>query len=188
MNRRHVVFLDRDGTINREVDVLHDVKQLRLLPGAAGAVAALNRLGYLTVIATNQAVIARGWRTEEEVNDIHRELVRRVAKHGGHFDAIHLCPHHPNANLKRYRKNCQCRKPGIGMIRTAAKLLGIRLDRKSYFVGDHTRDILAGKRAGLTTILVETGYAGKDKHHDVQPDFVARNLAAAVKIIKKHGT
>ena len=90
MNKRRAVFLDRDGTINREVDVLHDVKQLRLLPGAAGAVAALNRLGYLTVIATNQAVIARGWRTEKEVNDIHRELVRRratggaVSRHAGH--------------------------------------------------------------------------------------------------------
>ncbi len=178
------VFLDRDGTINHEVDVLRNVKQLRILPGAARAIKRINQLGFLAVIVTNQSVVARGLRTEEELDKIHAILVRRLGQKGAKIDAVYYCPHHPQANIKKYRMRCSCRKPGIAMIRKAAERFKIEM-KGSFMVGDSTRDMLAGKRARLTTILVKTGYAGEDKAYDVKPDFVAKNLLEAVKIIEK---
>jgi histidinol-phosphate phosphatase family protein len=179
------VFLDRDGTINREVDVLRRLKQLRILPGVSRAIAALNRLGFLVVVVTNQPVIARGWITKNELDEIHAILIRRLKKGGAKIDAVYYCPHHPQANLERYRMRCRCRKPNIGMVMKAVKKFKIDV-KKSFMVGDSTRDILTGKRAGLKTILVMTGYAGKDGKYAVKADFVAKNLLGAVKIIKKY--
>ncbi len=179
------VFLDRDGVINREVDVLRSVKQLRILPKAAEAIRKINRIGFLAIVITNQPVVARGWLTEKEVDRIHAVLIKRLGAKGAKLDAIYYCPHHPNANLKKYRMKCSCRKPNIGLIKKAAKNFGINL-KKSFMVGDSTRDILAGKRAGMKTILVKTGYAGKDRKYDVKPDFTATDLNKAVGIIKKH--
>ncbi len=179
------VFLDRDGVINREVDVLRSIKQLKLLPAAAKAVRKINKIGFLAVILTNQPVIARGWLTEKEMDKIHEVLIKRLDKKSAKIDAIYYCPHHPNANLKKYRLKCSCRKPNTGLIKKAAKELKIDI-KKSFMVGDRTADILAGKRAGLKTILVKTGYAGKDGKYKVRPDFTAKNISGAVEIIKKH--
>ena len=181
----NAVFLDRDGTINREVDVLRNVKQLRILPGAAKAIKLINKMGYLAVIITNQPVVARGWRTEEELDEIHAILIRRLGRTGAKIDGVYYCPHHPTANIKKYRMRCTCRKPGIAMIRRAARQFNIEM-KGSYMIGDSTRDVLTGKRAGVKTILVKTGYAGEDGKYNVKPDFVAKNLLAAVKIIGKN--
>ncbi|RJQ29503.1 HAD family hydrolase [Candidatus Parcubacteria bacterium] len=184
---RRAVFLDRDGVINREVDVLRSVKQLRLLPRVAEAIQRLNEAGFLVVIVTNQPVVARGWLTEKEVDGIHEILLRRLQGKGARVDAVYYCPHHPNANLKRYRRKCSCRKPNPGLFIKAAKKFKIGL-KKSFSVGDMMWDILAGKRAGTTTILVETGYGGKDKKLaiEVSPDYTAKNLYEAVRIIKRY--
>jgi mannose-1-phosphate guanylyltransferase/phosphomannomutase len=179
------VFLDRDGTINREVGNLRDAKMLRLLPSVAKAVRVINRMGYLAIVITNQPVVARGWISESGLDEIHAIMVGRFAKKGAKIDAVYYCPHHPDANLKKYRILCRCRKPNPGLIMRAAKEYGIDL-KKSFMVGDRTVDILAGKRAGATTILVKTGAAGKDGKYDVKPDFIARNLVQAVNIAKKH--
>lgn len=178
------VFLDRDGTINKEVDVLRDLKQFKILPRAAEAIKKINQLGFLAIVITNQAVVARGWLTEKEIDHIHAVLIKRLSRKGAKLDAIYYCPHHPKANLKKYRVKCRCRKPNFGMILKAAKKFKINLE-KSFMIGDHTRDILTGHRAGLKTILVKTGYAGKDGHHNVKPDFTAKNLFEAVKIIER---
>ena len=180
------VFLDRDGTINVEVDILRRLDQLKILPGAARAIKKLNRLGFLVVVITNQSVVARGWMTEKEVDQVHAVLIRRLSKHSARIDAVYFCPHHQNADLKRYRIKCRCRKPNVGMIMRAVRRFNI--DRgQSFMVGDATVDILAGKRAGLKTISVATGHAGKDGKYKVKPDFTAKNLLQAAKIIKKHG-
>lgn len=179
------VFLDRDGVINREVDVLKSISQLRLLPNVAQAINKINKLGFLVVIITNQPVIARGWLTENQVDEIHAVLIKRLGEKKAKIDAVYYCPHHPNANLKKYRTECSCRKPNIGLIKKAAKELNINL-KKSFTVGDRTADILAGKRAGLKTILVKTGYAGKDRKYNVKPDFTAKNISAAMEIVKRH--
>ena len=179
------VFLDRDGTINREVDVLRDVRQLRVLPGAADAIKKINKLGFLAVVITNQPVVARGWRTEKELDEIHAVLIKRLARKNARLDAIYYCPHHPEANLKKYRLRCRCRKPNIGMITKAVKKFKINI-KKSFIIGDSTRDVLTGKRAGLKTILVKTGYAGRDGKYNVKPRFIAKNLKEAVEIIRKN--
>lgn len=186
--RSRAVFLDRDGTINRKagkLGVLKDVRELRVFPGAVKAIKQLNKSGFLVVVITNQVVIARGWRTEKELDQIHAVLIKRLAKKGAKIDAIYYCPHHPEATLKRYRLRCSCRKPNIGMITKAAKKFGINL-RRSFLVGDTTRDILAGRRAGLTTILVKTGEGGKDGKYKAKPRFIAKDLLEAARIIKKN--
>ncbi|OGZ00136.1 MAG: hypothetical protein A2945_00390 [Candidatus Liptonbacteria bacterium RIFCSPLOWO2_01_FULL_52_25] len=182
---RSAVFLDRDGTIIRQVELLHKVSEVKLLPGVAQAIREFNRLGYVTVIVTNQPVVARGISTPKEVDAIHAFLMGRLKKGGAKIDAVYFCPHHPEATLKKYRMKCKCRKPEIGMILQAAKKHGIDL-KKSFMVGDSTRDTQAGNRAKLKTILVKTGKGGKDVwQFEAKPDFVVKDLNAAVRVIKK---
>ena len=181
---RKAVFLDRDGTINKEVDNLRRLKDLRILPGAARAIKKINKLGFLAVVITNQPVVSRGWLTEPELDRIHAVLIRRLGRKGAKLDAIYYCPHHKDAQIRKYRVLCACRKPNIGLILKAAKKFKIDL-KKSFMVGDSTRDILAGKKAKMRTILVKTGYAGKDGKYNVKPDFVAKNLMQAAKIIER---
>lgn len=178
------VFLDRDGTINREVDYLRSIRQLRILPGAAWAIQRLNRLGFLVIVISNQPVVGRGWLSEQALGKVHDELQRRLSRKGAKIDAIYYCPHHPDANLKQFRLNCDCRKPNTGMIKKALRDFDIDL-RKSFLIGDRTGDILTGHRTGLQTILVKTGYGGSDNLHKVKPDAIAENLTEAVIIIKK---
>jgi mannose-1-phosphate guanylyltransferase / phosphomannomutase len=179
------IFIDRDGTLNREVDVLRDIKQLEVLPNVAAPLKQLSDLGFLIIIITNQPVIARGWLTPAQVEEINAELVHRITIDGGVVDAVYYCPHHPNANLPEYRAQCDCRKPNIGLFNQAMKKHDIDMS-KSFMIGDSTGDILAGQRAGVKTILVETGYAGKDDKYEVKPDFQVEDLAGAVNIIKTH--
>lgn len=178
------IFLDRDGTINREVDNLRNVRELKILPHVARAISQLNRLGFLVIVISNQPVVARGWLSEQGVDEINNVLLKRLAKKDARIDAIYYCPHHPNANKQKYCANCRCRKPNIGMIQKAVKYFKIDLN-KSFFIGDSTRDMLAGSRAGVKTILVKTGYGGNDKMYKVKPDAIAKNLYEAVTIIKK---
>jgi len=176
---RCAVFLDRDGTIIRQVELMHEVGQLRLLPGAAAAIRHLNDKDLLVVVVTNQPVVARGVATEQEIVLIHEELNRRLQAKGGHIDAFYFCPHHPNATLGLYRTKCSCRKPEPGMILRAAEEYGIDLSR-SVMIGDSTQDMMAGNRAGVSTILVRTGHGGRDPwQYQCLPDRVARNLLEA---------
>jgi histidinol-phosphate phosphatase family protein len=182
---KRAVFLDRDGTINKEVDNLRSVKQLRLLPGVTEAIKKLNKLGCLVVVVTNQPVVARGLATEGEVDEIHAVLLKRLAKKGARIDAIYYCPHHPEASIKRYRLSCRCRKPNIGMLLKAIKKFKIS-PKDSFIIGDRTADILTGKRAGLRTILLKTGYAGQDGKYNIKPDLVVKNISEAVRRIKTY--
>jgi mannose-1-phosphate guanylyltransferase / phosphomannomutase len=185
LKKRPAVFLDRDGTIIRQVELMHKKSDLKLIPGAASAIATFNKLGYLTVIVTNQPVVARGIIGPKEVDEIHALLIERLDKKNAKIDAIYFCPHHPQANVKKYRMTCKCRKPGIGMILDAAKKYNIDL-KKSWMVGDSTRDMLAGNNAKLKTILVKTGHGGKDVwQFDGKPDFTVKDLSSAARIVKK---
>lgn len=190
---RKAVFLDRDGTIIHELDNmrLSDLPRMRFTPKAAEAIKILNDLGFLVIIATNQPVVSRGLATEKEVDEIHAILVRRLARKGAKIDAVYSCPHHPEATLPKYRVRCRCRKPNIGMIVRAMKKFPINL-KKSFWIGDRIADIMGAKKAGIKMILVKTGY-GMDSLSQVgrygkgygKPDFVAKNLAEAVRIIRK---
>ncbi len=176
------VFLDRDGTIIRQVELMHEVSQLRLLPGAANALRIFNEKGLLVVVVTNQPVVARGLASEQDIKLVHEELNRRLQARGAHIDAFYFCPHHPNATLEQYRTTCPCRKPEPGMILHAAEEHGVDLSR-SVMIGDTTQDILAGSQAGVRTILVRTGHGGRDPwQYQSLPDWTAKNLLEAAHI------
>ena len=183
---RRAVFLDRDGTLIRQVELMHSVAELHLLPGAARAIAELNRLGFLVIVVTNQPVVARGLIGPKEVDAIHAVLIHRLRGKNAKIDGIYFCPHHPEATLSEYRLRCSCRKPEPGMILRGLK--DFKIDpKKSFMVGDALIDVVSGKKAGLKTILVKTGpgHARLDEQYkNVKPDFMAKNLQQAVQFIK----
>ncbi len=176
------VFLDRDGVISEQTAFVNRLEDLVLVDGAAEAITRLNRADLPVVVITNQGGIAMDYLTEHDLAGIHDHMKRLLADGGGHVDAIYYCPHHPHATVTAYLLDCPCRKPGIGMLERARDELRIDL-HKSVLVGDATTDILAGIRAGCSTILVETGFGGKDGKASATPDHVVADLSAAVDLI-----
>lgn len=157
INRRSAVFLDRDGTVNKEVHYLSDPGQLELLPTVAETIAKLNSAEIAVVVITNQAGIARGYFSESRLGEIHVRLKELLAPHGARVDGIYYCPHHPAEGVGDYGISCNCRKPLPGMLLQAAEDLNLDLNR-SLMVGDRTSDLEAGFAAGCETALVRTGY------------------------------
>lgn len=157
-----VVFLDRDGTLNQEVHYLHRPEDLKLIPGVPEALGLLKEAGYRLVVVTNQAGVARGYYTEEDVRNLHLYMNQVLERDGASIDAFYYCPHHPEYGVGAYRQACHCRKPGTGMFEMAGKRFEVDKAR-SFMVGDKLLDVEAGKNYGLTSILVGTGY-GKEQH------------------------
>jgi len=187
---RSAVFLDRDGTLIREVNHLNSPDQLELLPGVSSALRRLNRDAKLAVVVTNQPVVARGEITLERLDQVHARLESQLGKGGAYIDRLYFCPHHPDkgfeGEVKELKVRCPCRKPEIGLIELASK--DLLIDRRSsWMVGDTTTDIETGRRAGVRTILVRTGFAGSDLKHAVRPDYICPDLEDAVEwIIEGH--
>jgi histidinol-phosphate phosphatase family protein len=180
------VFLDRDGVINEEVNLLCRTDQLVLIPGAAEGVRLLNQEGRKVIVITNQSVVARGLVSPRGVALIHRALRHMLAQNGARLDAIFYCPYHQDADVPRYRRICDARKPGIRMLLKAEHRFRLDL-RKSYMIGDQSVDIEAGRRAGCRTILVRTGFGGRDGKFPAAPDFVFDDLLSAARFILKGG-
>ncbi|MFN3149625.1 D-glycero-beta-D-manno-heptose 1,7-bisphosphate 7-phosphatase [Bremerella sp.] len=164
---RPAVFLDRDGTINEEVKYLGSPHQLRLVPGAAEAIARLNQVGIPIIVVTNQSGIARGYYTEDDVQDVHNYMDKLLADHGASISAYYYCPHHPDAIVKKYAVDCECRKPRIGMLSAAAAQENVSLSQ-AYVVGDKRSDLRAAVNAGARGILVRTGYGAKTEEELVR--------------------
>lgn len=181
-----MVFIDRDGTINREVDHLRDPAQLELLSGAAEAIRRLNASEYRCCVVSNQPVIARGECTFEDMRAIHNRLETLLGREGAYVDRIYYCPHHPDRGFPGERVElkiaCNCRKPHTGMIDRAARDFNIAREQ-SWLIGDTSVDIETARRAGLKSILVETGYAGLDYRWWTMPDATVPDLAAAVSFV-----
>jgi D-glycero-D-manno-heptose 1,7-bisphosphate phosphatase len=183
---RRAFFLDRDGVLLPDEHLLSRPEQVCLYPGAAGAVRRLKQAGFLVLVVTNQTVIARGLATEEDVARVHEAVQAQLVAGGGErVDRFYVCPHHPRATLPAYAQACACRKPAPGMLLQAARDFGVDL-RASYTVGDRVSDVIAGRRAGTTTALVQTGrhlappIEGVGADADLPPDFTFPDLAAAV--------
>jgi D-glycero-D-manno-heptose 1,7-bisphosphate phosphatase len=184
---RGAIFLDRDGTINTEVEYLSKPEQIELIPRSADAIREARDLGFKIVIVTNQSGIARGFLTEAQLSDVHAELTSRLLSQNARIDGIYYCPHHPSIGAGPYRKDCDCRKPKPGLIVRAARELDIDLTR-SFSIGDRMSDVLAGKNAGLTSLLVRTGY-GTQELASLPPgtpqiDHVADDLYGAIQYVK----
>lgn len=157
---RKAVFLDRDGVINREVNLLNKPEQMELLPGAADAIRYINSKGYLAVVVTNQPVIARNLCSLEELDYIHATLETLLGKEQAYLNGIYYCPHHPDKGYPEerpeYKIACDCRKPKPGMLLKASSDWNIDLS-ESYMIGDSDRDIQAGYAADVKEcILIPT--------------------------------
>jgi len=187
MKIRRAVFLDRDGVINESNGFITDVRDVKIIKEVPEAIKILNKHFYVIVI-TNQPQVARGLCTEKEAKKINSHIIKDLRKSGAKIDAVFYCPHHPEKHsdtpktARKYRIDCGCRKPKIGMIVQAKKRFRLDL-KKCYFVGDTTVDIKTGKNSGCKTILLRTGYAGSDNKFKVKPDFVCNTLMKATKII-----
>lgn len=157
--KQKAVFLDRDGTINKYVGFLRDIDQFELLPGVTDAVKLINSSGYLTIVVTNQPVIARGEVTVPELQLIHNKMETLLGAEGAYLDAIYYCPHHPHkgyeGEISELKVECECRKPKPGMLLQAAKDFNISL-ADSWIIGDGENDVEAGKAAGCGTVLIGT--------------------------------
>jgi D-glycero-D-manno-heptose 1,7-bisphosphate phosphatase len=179
---RRAVFLDRDGTINIEKEYLYQVKDFEFIQGAPEAIRLLNQAGIMAVVATNQSGVARGYYTEDDVENLHRHIAHELeCSSGAHIDAWLYCPHHP-AGRGSYSLQCDCRKPLPGMLQEAARRYGIDLDN-STMIGDKLADIEAGKAAGCRTILVRTGYGTVDEKYIGPDTVVCDDLLSAVKYL-----
>ena len=184
------VFLDRDGVLNEEVSYISDPDQVVLIDGAAEALKQLNRSHFRSVIITNQPVVARGEATERQLQQVHNRLDTLLGAQGAYVDALYFCPHHPDKGFEGERPDlkfaCDCRKPERGMIDAAAADLNIDIGA-SWYIGDMTTDIELAKRCGMRSVLVETGFGGRDKKYDAQPTHIAPSIHEAVAFILQHG-
>ena len=195
------VFLDRDNTLIHNDGDLGDPGSVRLIQGVASAVASLVGLGYKVVVVTNQGGVARGKYTEEDVEAVHRRIseLLEAGANGAKVDRYYYCPYHPQGTVSRYRKEHPNRKPSPGMLLEAAREMGLDLSQ-SWTIGDQVRDIQAGLGAGTRAILLRldadrlrpfdprehpglTDESDSEDSEKASPDFYARNLVEAVRIV-----
>ena len=178
------IFLDRDGVINEDTDLIHRVEDFHLFPWTASALRRINKSDYLSIVVTNQSAVARGLVDEEGLNVIHSHMDTRLGKEGAFVDALYYCPHHPHGGfpgeVMALKKDCACRKPKPGMLLQAADRFRIDFS-DSWMVGDSERDVLAGRAASVTTVGVRTGHGSKNK--EAMPEFLFDHLGEAVDYI-----
>ena len=186
---RRAVFIDRDGTISEEIGYVNHVSRYRVFPFAAEAIRTITEAGWLAILVTNQAGVARGYFEEEMIGRVHEVLTAELARGGARLDAIYYCPHHPSVGEPPYRLDCDCRKPRPGLLRRAAEEFDLDL-ADCWMVGDRFSDTELARNAGVRSAFVLSGYGRGEWEHQRhawkhQPDLVAENLLEAAREITK---
>ncbi len=186
MNR--AVFLDRDGTLIRDKGFICHFKDVEIFPFSLQSLTMMNEYGFRVIVITNQSAIARGICTEDQVMNIHREMTGFFKRSGAAIDAFYYSPYLEDAPVPEFSKRDESRKPAPGMILQAAEDFGVNLS-ESFVIGDSSRDILAGKKAGCKTILVLTGNGPlacvELENLKVKPDLISENLLDAAEKITR---
>jgi len=182
-----VVFLDRDGVINKypgDKEYVKSWKEFKFLPKVKSSLKKLISGGYRIFVVSNQAGISKGIYPQKNLDLITRNMLKELSLRGIALDGVYYCTHRKEAN-------CSCRKPRTGLIDKAVNKLkkeGLRIERKkSFFVGDTISDMQAGSLARLNTILI---FSGKEKpqnkdNWEISPDYTAADLSKAVQLILK---
>ena len=181
---RKVIFLDRDGTINVEKSYLHKWEDFEFEKNAIEGLKELKNLGYEFIVVTNQSGIGRGYYTEEDLVTLNNQMTEKLKEFGIEILECFYCPHHPEKGIGKYKVDCNCRKPNPGMLLEGIKKYNVDIDN-SFMIGDKKGDLEAGKKAGLKSILVLTGY-GKKIEEEVKGNYlIAKDLLEVVTILKK---
>lgn len=178
MKRKRMIFLDRDGVVNKNpirYDYIKKALEFKFLPGVRQAVKMLTKAGFDIVVTSNQAGVAKRLFSKDDLKGIDKKLHKGVEASGGRIRKSFYCVHHPEAG-------CKCRKPNTGLIKKAVGKAKID-KRNSFFVGDTERDVMAGSAYGVKTIAVLSGYYNRKdmKSWQVKPDYICKDLLAAVK-------
>ncbi len=185
------VFIDRDGCLIKELGYINTLKNIKFFKNSIKALRLLRKHGYKVIVVTNQAGVAYGYFPESFVRESHRYISRKLKKHKLKIDAYYYCPHHKKAKIKKYKKNCRCRKPNTGMVLKARQRFNIDL-KQSYTIGDKLTDVQLAHNAGMKGILVLTGFGRWQKKlikkEKVVPDYIAKDFLYGVQwIIKNKG-
>ncbi|MGL4802511.1 MAG: D-glycero-beta-D-manno-heptose 1,7-bisphosphate 7-phosphatase [Cetobacterium sp.] len=181
---RKVIFLDRDGTINVEKSYLHKWEDFEFEKNAIEGLKKLKDLGYEFIVVTNQSGIGRGYYTEEDLVILNNQMTEKLKEFGIEILECFYCPHHPEKGIGKYKVDCNCRKPNPGMLLEGIKKYDVDIEN-SFMIGDKKGDLEAGKKAGLKSILVLTGY-GKKIEEEVKGNYlIAKDLLEVVTILKK---
>jgi D-glycero-D-manno-heptose 1,7-bisphosphate phosphatase len=183
-------FVDRDGVVNELVpDRLSGlpesplrVEDVRLLPGAAGALKRLAAAGWLLIGVSNQPAAAKGKVSVAQLDAVQDRVLDLLRREGASFDAFRLCLHHPEGVVAELSGPCDCRKPAPGMLLEAGRSLGVDFAR-SWMIGDTDADVVAGRSAGCKTVLVEHQGSAHKRGRGATPDAVVPDLGAATDIV-----
>ena len=178
-DKNKAIFLDRDGVINKEVGYLSSPDKFDFIDGTIEALKTLKQKGFLLIIITNQAGIARGYYSVENLSNIHKKMNDILQQNDIILDGIYYCPHHPD-----FTGSCDCRKPKPGMMFKAKDKFNIDM-KNSFMVGDTLNDIKTGLNANCKTVLVLTGYGAEEqkKIGNIKPDLIFKNLLEFAKKI-----
>jgi D-glycero-D-manno-heptose 1,7-bisphosphate phosphatase len=174
VSEKPLLFLDRDGTLIEERHFLTDPRQVRLLAGVPQALKRLRRSGFKVVVVSNQSGVGRGFISGSQLRHVNRRFLQLLKRQKADIDGLYWCPHAPSAR-------CACRKPKLGMVKRAARDLGVSW-KGSISVGDRPSDVKLGQRTGGLGVLVLTGY-GKEWEKNSGADRVERNFKQAVQWI-----
>ncbi len=181
---RKVIFLDRDGTINVEKSYLYKWEDFEFEKNAIEGLKELKNLGYEFIVVTNQSGIGRGYYTEEDLVALNNQMTEKLKEFGVEILECFYCPHHPEKGIGKYKVDCNCRKPNPGMLLEGIKKYDVDIEN-SFMIGDKKGDLEAGKKAGLKSILVLTGY-GKKIEEEVKGNYlIAKDLLEVAAILKK---
>lgn len=154
--KKKILFLDRDGVLNRDVSYLYKIEEFEWIDGAIAALIEAYHRNYEIIIVTNQSGIARGYYTVDDMNHLHAYMVEELRGYGVPILDIFYCPHHKDGIIPMYTKDCDCRKPKPGMLFQAMRKYDIDM-ASSFLIGDSTRDVEAAHNAGIDGYLFSGG-------------------------------
>jgi D-glycero-D-manno-heptose 1,7-bisphosphate phosphatase len=178
MSRVKAAFIDRDGTINEEKEYVNRIEDFELIPGSLEALKLLTEHQVKIYIITNQAGIAKGYFTLGQFHHLTEHMNNRFKDEGVKIEKVLYCPHHPDGVIPEYSKACLCRKPNTKLMEDIMGENNFNAN-EVVLVGDKNSDIEAGRRLGMKTYLVETGYGAEEKRA-TKATFVKKDLEEAV--------